>query len=279
MSRRQLSAIGLARDDIDSLLRNGRLQRTRGHGVYRAAGAPSTLLTDPWFAVLVTNSPLSYLSAAQWWDMPAQTDGLVHITRFDRQRLIWPTGVRVHRVALDRAAVTEHRGLSVTSRAETVLDCIGFLPYGAARTFADRALHQGWLSMVDVERRLTEQRGRWGNRQIRRIAEVVGDRAAAESERRLHRILRDAAITGWTANLSVHLGGRSYELDVAFPALRLAVEIDGYEYHSREGRFQTDRTKQNALIAAGWRVLRFTWTDLDQRPWLVVRQIRQLLAA
>ncbi|HEY8300692.1 MAG TPA: type IV toxin-antitoxin system AbiEi family antitoxin domain-containing protein [Jatrophihabitans sp.] len=279
VSRRQLLAVGFDRDDIDSLVRSGRLLRTQADGVYRAAGAPGTPVTESWFAVLSTNSPLSFMSGAAWWDVPVPGDGLIHITRFDRRRLVWPPGVRVHRVGVEPSAVTTHRGLAVTTRRETVLDCIGYLPFGAARTLADRALHQGWLTPADATARLVDQRGRWGNRQIRRVLAIVGDRAAAESERRLHRILREAGITGWVANMPFSAGGRSYEIDVAFPALRIAIEIDGYEYHSREGRFQTDRTRQNVLIAAGWRVLRFTWADLDQRPWLVVRQIRQLLAA
>jgi very-short-patch-repair endonuclease len=108
----------------------------------------------------------------------------------------------------------------------------------------------------------------------------IGDGAAAESERRLHRILRQAGIAGWVPNLTVTaMSGQRFEIDVAFPGIKLAIEVDGYAYHSDDGRFQGDRTRQNALIASGWRVLRFTWADLDQRPDHVVRQVRSLLAA
>jgi very-short-patch-repair endonuclease len=50
-------------------------------------------------------------------------------------------------------------------------------------------------------------------------------------------------------------------------------------YHSGDDRFQRDRTKQNALIAAGWRVLRFTWIDISDRPAYVLAQVGHLLAA
>ena len=95
----------------------------------------------------------------------------------------------------------------------------------------------------------------------------------------MHRLLRRAGITGWVANLSVVVGGRRYELDIALPEIRLAIEIDGYAYHSGDEQFQRDRTRQNALIAAGWRILRFTWADINDRPDYVVAQIRRLLAA
>lgn len=60
---------------------------------------------------------------------------------------------------------------------------------------------------------------------------------------------------------------------------RLVIEVDGYAYHSGDDRFQRDRTKQNALLAAGWRVLRFTWADLVDRPDTVLARITEILAA
>ena len=48
-------------------------------------------------------------------------------------------------------------------------------------------------------------------------------------------------------------------LDVGFRRRRLAVEIDGREFHSDRKLFETDRWRQNALVLDGWRVLRFTW--------------------
>lgn len=248
-------------------------------GVYRVGGAPATPESAAWFAALSSRSPVSYTSAGRWWEMPVPVDGLVHITRMGRRRLDWPPGVRVHRVALDRSAITPHRGLWVTTRAETVLDCLGWLSVGMARTLADRAVQQGWLSLDHVARRLEDQPGRWGNRQIRRLAPHIGDGAAAESERLLQQSLRRAGIGGWVPNLPFMAGGRRFEIDIAFPELKIAIEVDGYRYHRADDRFQTDRTKQNALISAGWRVLRFTWADIDDRPAYVIREILHLLAA
>jgi very-short-patch-repair endonuclease len=279
IGRLQLIAGGLSHDTIDGLLRRGRLERTHIRGVYCVPGAPDHPQAVGWIAVLTTRSPLSYRSGAKVWDVPVLPDGLIHITRFDRRRLDWPEGVRVHRVLLDPAAVTDRKGLLVTTRTETLLDCLGSLPIGQAQTLADRAKQQEWLSGSDIERRLTTQSGRWGNRQLRRLLASFTDDAHSEAERRLHNILRRAGVTGWRANVPVTAGGARYVIDVAFLNRRLAIEIDGYASHSSVEAFQRDRIKSARLTAAGWTVLRFTWWDLVERPEYVIATITQLLAA
>ncbi|WP_177238713.1 hypothetical protein [Pseudonocardia ammonioxydans] len=42
----------------------------------------------------------------------------------------------------------------------------------------------------------------------------------------------------------------------------------------RPGRFRSDRAKQNALVGAGWVVLRFTWSDIHEHPGRTVAAIR-----
>ena len=62
-----------------------------------------------------------------------------------------------------------------------------------------------------------------------------------------------------------------------FPDARLAIEIDGWAWHTDVDRFRTDRHEGNALVAAGWTVLRFTWHDLTNRPDYVLAQIKAAL--
>jgi very-short-patch-repair endonuclease len=278
ISRAQLIELGYTADMIAGLKRRGRLSSTGNFGVYRAPGSPDSSESAAWTAVLATNSPLTYLSAAEAWDVPVPDDGKIHITRFDRRRLAWPAGVRVHRVALDPVAVTKRYGWPVTTRTETILDCLGWLQIGDARNLADRAQQQRWLSPTDIERRLENQPGRWGNRQLRRLLPTLGDGAHSRAERILHKILRAAQIVGWLPNHSVVIAGKRYVIDLAWPEEMIAIEVDGYGEHSKRDAFQRDRTKQNDLIAAGWTVLRFTWRDLVDRPQSVVIAIDALLA-
>lgn len=45
----------------------------------------------------------------------------------------------------------------------------------------------------------------------------------------------------------------------------LAIEVDGWAWHSDVDRFAHDRRRRNALMLAGWTVSRFTWQDLTAR--------------
>ena len=80
-------------------------------------------------------------------------------------------------------------------------------------------------------------------------------------------------------NHRVVVAGAEYRLDVAVAEHRLAIEADGWAWQSAVERFARDRRRQNALILAGWTVLRFTWHDPTSRPEEVIAQIRAALRA
>jgi len=75
------------------------------------------------------------------------------------------------------------------------------------------------------------------------------------------------------------LAGTRYRLDYAWPRNRLAVEVDGYGPGSSRQAFQQDRERQNALVLAGWAMLRFTRADVRRRPADVAGSVRRALGA
>lgn len=107
---------------------------------------------------------------------------------------------------------------------------------------------------------------------------AAADGTAAESERILVRLLREAGITGWTVNRRRRVGGTLLLPDFTFEDARLIIEIDGWAFHSDPDRFGSDRTRQNILVTEGWTVLRFTWAQLTEHPDDVIRTIRRALA-
>jgi|SRR6476661_203659 len=61
---------------------------------------------------------------------------------------------------------------------------------------------------------------------------------------------------------------RRWRFDFAWPAIKLAVEIDGRGRHQTVTGVRSDCEKANEAIRLGWRVLRFPATDYRQaRQW------------
>ncbi len=99
----------------------------------------------------------------------------------------------------------------------------------------------------------------------------------SEAEALAHRILHAANIAGWVANLRVGIRTglflQTYYLDIALPARRLAVEIEGHAHHGSALDQHRDRFRQNDLTLDGWRVLRVDWRMLTDDPGYLVRVV------
>lgn len=215
----------------------------------------------------------SGLTAAWWWQLrdwaPAAAEVTVPRTR-SRRGL---ADVVLRRRNLDPVDLVVLRGLPVTALPLTVLDAAAALGNDSGQPLVDRAL-QHRVSFAELHAAYCRSFGRHGSPWIGRVLRQAADGACSQAERVLHRLLRGAKIDGWVANHLVLLSGIEYWIDVAFVARQLAVEVDGWAWHSDVDRFAHDRRRQNALVLAGWTVLRFTWHDLTSRPQTVIAQIR-----
>jgi len=103
------------------------------------------------------------------------------------------------------------------------------------------------------------------------------------AERLAHRILRAAGITGWTANHQVTakfgLMVSRYYLDIAFPQIWLAIEIDGNAWHGNDEQLRHDRYRQNDLTGAGWTVLQVDWWTLTKDTTYFIALVRDAISA
>jgi hypothetical protein len=51
-------------------------------------------------------------------------------------------------------------------------------------------------------------------------------------------------------------------VDFAYPAAKVAIELDGFEFHSGRESFDHDRRRLTAISALGWRLQLLTHTDV-----------------
>lgn len=182
-------------------------------------------------------------------------------------------GFRFTRRRIPPELVMDRGGLRCTSPALTAIDL-------ATTTCADAidiALRTRVTTLDGMYAALRQTPNRWGNADRRRLLLDSRNEPWSAAERRAHGDLRAARLTGWHSNWPVVLAGLLYYLDVAFPAARLAIEIDGRLHEDDVDLFESDRWRQNALVVAGWRVLRFTWPMVRDHPEMMIATIRRLL--
>lgn len=71
---------------------------------------------------------------------------------------------------------------------------------------------------------------------------------------------------------------RKWRIDLAVPSLKIAVEIDG-RFHGSAQQQRSDSEKNNYLIAAGWRCLRYPASSVLtlKRRERIVEQIKRVM--
>ena len=91
------------------------------------------------------------------------------------------------------------------------------------------------------------------------------------------RTLAPARAPGFEAQYAFH-PRRKWAFDFAWPAVRVAVEIDGGQWAPHGGRHSrdSDREKLNQAAVLGWRVLRYSGQML-QDPEAVIGEVVEAL--
>lgn len=164
------------------------------------------------------------------------------------------------------------RGLPVTGLAMTVLGAAVELPSGS--TLMDRALQAAPVTVRDLEAALERNAGLRGFVRARRLLRVVSGDTESEAERVFVRLLRAERITGWVPQYRVG----PWRIDFAWPAEKVAVEINGWAFHHTPEQAERDHRKRNALTNAGWHALGYTWHQLTGDSGGCMYEIAQALA-
>jgi very-short-patch-repair endonuclease len=286
VSTQQLHALGLTSRMIDHRVHRGQLERLH-RGVYRLPGSVPTFEQRTLAACLAMSGlrAASHRTAARLWgvDPGIDTDGIeVVTTGLGSDGL---PGVVVHRsIDLSVDQVVVRRGVPVTTPLRLLVDLGAVAPTFAVENTLDDLVGRRLVSVVAVRATLDAlaARGRSGCGVLREVldgrtgAELTIGRSRLES--RLAELCRRAGIGGLTFQHPVVVGGRQRRLDFAVVELRLAIEVDGYQFHSHFDVFQDDRVRANELHLAGWTVLRFTWHQVTNRPDYVIRILRQAIS-
>ncbi|BBX01085.1 hypothetical protein BST36_13045 [Mycolicibacterium moriokaense] len=267
----QARRAGLSRHAVNRRVRTGDWRRCYP-GVYFADDRPFTDAARVRAAVwgYGLQAAASGLAAAWWQGLTKFAPEIVEVTVPKTSHHPRRDGVRMRRRDLEPTDVVERNGLRVTELALTVVEAAVRMRGGAA--LMDAAL-QRHVDLRELWRAHLSNKGRHGSPAARRLLQAASNGARSEAERLLVKLLQRNRITGWRANYPV--GG--FVVDIAFPKLKVAIEVDGLAFHSDADVFVADRQRQNLITLRGWKVLRFTWLDLTEYPERVIVEIKHAL--
>lgn len=237
---------------IDWRLRNGELVRMLP-GVHRRKEVEETFEVRA-LAVSQWQPDAILLGAAAarltWWP-ELRVDTIVAACKNSRQVAPW---LEVHRRSIEPELFLEEDGIRMAGVELSILE-MSITDHGVAMAEGLRRGVTTLAALRAVNKSLPKNAR--GTVARNRVLAVCQEEPWSALEIDAHRLLREANITGWKANHKVIVDGKTYFIDAAFVAEKIAIEFDGEEFHG-PGRRESDLQRQNDLVRAGWTIFRFT---------------------
>ncbi|HEV7870424.1 MAG TPA: hypothetical protein VGO95_04125 [Modestobacter sp.] len=185
-------------------------------------------------------------------------------------------GVRAHRTELRPDEVTVVDGVPIISGRRTAWDVAALEPLGTAVAALDAMVRARSVTLPELTEMADRGAGRWGVTKVRRAVPLVDPRAESAPESRVRVALVLAGFCP-VPQFEVVVGGRCRRLDLGWPEAKLALEYEG-AHHFEGPQIVLDDERYADLVAAGWRIIRVSASDLRDLDGVVVR-IRAALGA
>lgn len=253
-------------DRLSHLVGSGILVRMH-RGVYRLASGSISLEQRALAACLACGegAACSHRTAGSLWTLGREPERIdVTLPRGRRSRI---PDIAVHRRTLDKRDLTQRGLIPITSVGRTLVDLAGVLVGDALEEALDVALRD---RLVTPERVLASCGRAPGNtRGLALLTELVRDRAehgvpGSKLERIAIRLIRRAHLPQPRRQFRLRVDGRRFDMDLAYPEQRIAIELEGQRPHW--DRWQSDHDRHYLVELAGWRPVYFTWEDATRRP-------------
>jgi very-short-patch-repair endonuclease len=224
----------------------------------------------------------SHRAAALLWELDGITSAPVEMTTTGRQRSS-RTGLVVHHVrSLPREDLVIRERIPVTSITRTIVDLSSVVKLATLELALESVLRRS----LTTEDRIRQQIARSASTSKGKgaLLDLIGFRGKATDSALETIVWRTLLVGGLPAPIRQFTvvdttGEFVTRVDLAYPDARLAIEADGYGFHSKPDDWRRDRRSQNAMTRLGWIVYRVTWEEITRRPQAVVDDIAQLLAA
>lgn len=262
ITRRQAVRLTNSEATVKHLLRVGAWE-TVDHGLYGPTGVPMTWRRRVMAAVLLgpPGSLASHRTAAVLHGVGGLDEPTPEITVPRGYRVSRPWLIAHQSLDLHVADITEIDRIPTTGPCRLAMDLGGTISPARYRHSIRELRHRHSVDDRDLLRTYLrhKRQGRTGGGALRdwldRYYGVVGVPESGAELVVLDAIL-DAGLPRPILQHSVEVDGSVYRLDLAYPDLLLAGEVDGAQHHDDADIVVNDRVRENKLRAAGWQIVR-----------------------
>jgi very-short-patch-repair endonuclease len=193
-----------------------------------------------------------------------------------RGRGVRRSGIRMHCSGdIEASDIRWCDGIPVTAPARTILDVAQSLDARALERLVGDAVHMRLVTVAVLRQKLDGRRHRRGTAGLAQLLVNATTsrftRSALEADALT--LIRKAGVPLPKVNERV----AGIEVDLHWPKQRLVVELDSRAFHSSFHAQAADRRRDAAIVAAGYRVVRFTWRDVHEEPHAMLVRIAQAL--
>lgn len=247
-----------------------------GAGLYRWSELPDDpwLTLTAWGRVLPGDAVFAGATAAWLHNLDLRAFDPVEVVVPVSSGIRTRPGLLVHHAELSADEVVKIRGLRATALLATLARlCLQLSPVEALVAM-DMAVYRRLTNPAALIRYAQAAKGRRGVAQMRALA-LHAAPTESPMETRLRWLLIQAGLPRPEVQVSLHDGSTRFiaRVDLYYPDARLALEYDGGNHRER---MVEDNRRQNALMNAGYRLLRFTAADIHGRAEAIVAQVRAL---
>lgn len=284
VSREQALSAGMSSAGISRRVSSGHWARLLP-GVFRLTGVGLRWEQRLMAAFLWggEGSVISHDSAAALWGFEGFSSGVIDLT-VSRDRRSPANWVRLfRRRSLQMQDVRTRHEMRLTSPEQTLLDICAIASTSTAEAVIEEALRRGLTTIQRLRAKAAAagKRHSKGALQLRHLLDLRGDVPPTESvmETSFARFVRSSNLPTPIRQHRLYSeeGTLVARLDFAYVAQRVAVEVDGYRYHSGRRVWAQDRARSSSLAALGWRIVHVTKDDLLERPQEKAEEIRRAL--
>ena len=251
----------------------------RGVFVSRAVALDLESRCRAWGRVLPADAAFSHGTAAALLDAPAWLPPLPNVALTPRRVLPQWDGLVVHRRRLGPEDVVIHRGLRLTSAAQTFLDLAAVLPPPDLVALGDALLRDGHLTRDALTLRLARADRVRGVVRARACAPLLSPLAMSHPESVLRYWITAAGLP--TPQVQIPIRDRwgvvRAHADLGFEEWKVAVEYEGRQ-HADSDQFGRDVDRYSLMGADGWLTLRFARRHLGGPDVVVDRTRRALIS-